>query len=107
MNKTFLATPGVEAAPGKDEGAILYSSKTSKFIMLNRSAARLWSELSTPKTEEELVKTLCATFPDVAISTAQRDVSDMLEQLKEFNLVTVSTDEVSVGTEECSAQVEK
>jgi hypothetical protein len=84
MSTMFVATAGLETAPIQ-EGAVLYDPKAGKFIMLNRSAAFLWTELSVPKTEDELVRLLLATFPDV--TTLGQDVSEALEHLKQLELV--------------------
>jgi hypothetical protein len=88
MSKVFVATSGLEAAPLED-GAVLYYPKSGNFIMLNQTAAHLWTTLSTPKTEEELVQSLCAVFSDVTVPTAQRDVGDFLEQLQAMELISI------------------
>lgn len=96
MTTKFVATAGLETAQLQD-GAVLYNLKTAKFIMLNRSASSLWTELSTPKTEDELIRRLCATFPDVASSAARQEVSEALEQLKELELVSCKQDTTGVA----------
>ncbi len=83
---SFVAATGLEAAPLAD-GAVLYNAKTGKFVMLNRSAERLWAELSTPKTEDELVRGLCRTYPGIEAPSAQRAVNDALECLRRLDLV--------------------
>ena len=85
----FVLTPGMDAAP-IESGSIAYDPKSGKFIMLNRAADFIWSALSTPKTADELVKGLCATFPDVDAAAAKCDVEAFLEQLKQFALISVS-----------------
>ena len=84
MSTTFVAAAGSETAPIQD-GLILFEPKTGKFIMLNSSAAFLWSELSTPKTEDELASRLSAAFSGVA--TAGPDVREALEGLGRLELV--------------------
>lgn len=91
MSILFTATPGLETAPLAD-GAVLYDLKTGKFIMLNRSADRLWSELSKPKTEDELVQGLCQTYPDIATPTARQAVSQALESLQRLDLVLAQSE---------------
>ena len=86
MAQRFIAIARVEMAPLHD-GAILWHPTTGKFIMLNRSAAVVWNELSTAKRDDELVISLCASFPDVTVAAAQQDVSELLAQLKELELV--------------------
>jgi len=87
MSAIFVATAGLETAPLQD-GAVLYNLKTGKFVMLNRSAAFLWTELSTPKTEAELIGGLCANFSGVASPAAKQGVGQALENLRELELVS-------------------
>jgi PqqD family protein of HPr-rel-A system len=87
MSKTFVATAGLETT-ALEEGAILFHPKSGKFVMLNRSAALVWAELATPKTEEELAQKLTASFADVAAVTAQHDVQDVLARLRELEIVS-------------------
>jgi len=86
--RAFVAVSGLELAPLED-GAVLYYPKSGDFIMLNRTAAHLWTALSAPMTEEELVHSLCATFADVTIDVAQQDVCDMLVQLQTMDLISL------------------
>jgi hypothetical protein len=95
MSTHFVATAGLETAPLAD-GAVLYSAKTGKFVMLNRSADRLWSELSKAKTEDELIRGLCQTYPDIAAPTARDAVSQTLESLRQLDLVQAQTGEGDV-----------
>ena len=87
MRTIFVATAGLETAPLQD-GAVLYNMKTGKFVMLNRPAAHLWSELSTPKTEDELIAGLCAAFSGVASPAATQGVEQALKNLQELELVS-------------------
>lgn len=91
MSTHFVATAGLETAPLAD-GAVLYNGKTGKFVMLNRSADRLWNELSQAKTEEELVRGLCRTYPDVETPAARDAVSQTLESLQRLDLVQAQTE---------------
>jgi hypothetical protein len=86
MRTLFVATAGLETAPLAD-GAVLYNFKTGKFVMLNRSADRLWNELSKARTEDELVRGLCRTYPDIETPTARDAVSQTLESLRRLDLV--------------------
>jgi hypothetical protein len=62
--------------------------KTGKFVMLNRTAAHLWSELSTPKTEDELIRALSATFSEAASPAVTQGVGQALMTLQELELVS-------------------
>jgi hypothetical protein len=85
---TYVALAGLESAP-LESGAVLYHPDHKRFLMLNRSAALLWTELSTPRTREQLVCHLRAAFPSVDESAAKQDVNNALEQLKALELVSV------------------
>ncbi len=87
MSGTFVATQGLESTE-LQEGAVLFHPKSGKFIMLNRSAALVWTELATPKTEEELAQKLSASYTDVVPATARQDVQDVLAKLRELELVS-------------------
>ena len=82
----YVALEGLETAPLED-GAVLYHPKTNRFVMLNRSAALIWNELTTPKTHDQLVQRICAAFPDVDAKVAANDVNAALDQLKTLDLV--------------------
>jgi len=102
MRTVFVATAGLETAPLQD-GAVLYNLKTGKFVMLNRPAAYLWSELSTPKTEDELIGGLCANFSGVASPAATQGVAQALKVLQELELVSKREAESS-GTPSAAPQ---
>lgn len=87
MSRSFVATQGLESTE-LQEGAILFHPKSGKFIMLNRSAALVWAELATPKTEEELAQKLSTSYTAVVPATARQDVQDVLTKLGELELVS-------------------
>ncbi len=104
MNTTYVATAGLETAPLQD-GSVLYNLKTGKFIMLNRSAAFLWAELSTPVTSDALVDRLGRAFTGSRPDAVQVDVSQALSQFKGLELASArdhvaesQADAVPVGT---------
>jgi len=87
MASTYMAVTGLEAAPLADGGTVIYSPKTSKFVMLNRSAERLWSRLQAARTEEDLVRDLCQTYTGAGSDPVRRDVQLALESLRGLELV--------------------
>ena len=87
MNTLYVATQGLETAPLAD-GAVLFNPRTNKFVLLNRSAERLWSELSRPATEDELVRGLCHAYPEIEGPAARQAVGQTLESLRQLDLVT-------------------
>jgi hypothetical protein len=89
MGMSYVALRGLETTE-LAEGAILFHPKSGKFIMLNRSAALVWAELATPKTEEELAQKLSACYSDVAPATAWQDIQDVLTRLGELELVSTT-----------------
>ena len=86
MNTTYVATAGLETAPLQD-GSVLYNLKTGKFVMLNRSASFLWTELSSPKSVDDLTHRLLAAFPDTPTGSIGSDIDKALTELKELELV--------------------
>ena len=77
MSTNFVAVTGLEAAPLADGGMVVYSAKSGKFVMLNRAADRLWTALQTTRTEDDLVRGLCRTYPGVETGRArQRKLRD-------------------------------
>jgi hypothetical protein len=103
MHSAYVATAGLETAPLQD-GAVLYDLKSSKFIMLNRSAASIWGELSTPRTEDHLIEHVCTTFPGVATSQARQGVSQVLKDLTALELVAAERDAGAVDAASTAPQ---
>ena len=87
MNTTYVATAGLETAPLQD-GSVLYNLKTGKFIMLNRSAAFLWTELSTPVTADELLRRVHTAFTGSQADTAQKEIRQALTKFKDLELAS-------------------
>jgi len=58
----------------------------SSMITLNETGAFLWNQLLTDKTEEELLKSVCAEY-DIDETTAKGDVAEFIEKLKSANLL--------------------
>ena len=87
MSDRLVAVQGLESTP-LEEGLILFNPKSGKFVMLNRSAAVVWAELGVPKTEEELAQRLAAAYADVALPKVKQDLRDVIERLRELELVT-------------------
>jgi len=91
MRNSFVAATDVEVAPLAD-GAVLYDPKSGKFVMLNGSAERLWSQLSEARTEDRLIEGLCRSYPDIETVTARQAVSQALESLRRLDLVLPAAD---------------
>ena len=87
MSATYIATAGLETAPIQD-GAVLYNLKTGKFVMLNASAASIWSALNSPKSEIELATRLRSVFPDAVTRDIDQEVAAALETLRTLELVS-------------------
>ena len=87
MSATYIATAGLETAPIQD-GAVLYNLKTGKFVMLNASAASIWSALNSPKSEIELATRLRSVFPDAVTRDIDQEVTAALETLRTLELVS-------------------
>ena len=104
MSTNFVAVTGLEAAPLADGGMVVYSAKSGKFVMLNRAADRLWTALQTTRTEDDLVRGLCRTYPGVETGRARQDVRQALESLLSLDLVRAQPR--LVGAEHATASAE-
>lgn len=92
MRTLFVATAGVETAP-LSNGSVVYNLKTGKFIMLNRSANRVWSTLAKPHTEQQVVDTLRQSYPGIDAPVALQAVNETLLELRRLELVIDRRDE--------------
>lgn len=82
----LLRNPDVEAAPLKDE-LLLYCSKTSKFFVMNDTAAFLWKKLESPASEEQLADGLRAAFTPVSAEQALEDVRRTVKEMLAHELI--------------------
>lgn len=67
---------------------MLFSAATKKFCVLNASAAHIWARLELPRTEAELVSSLCEQFAATDRHAVEQDVRGVLDQLESLDLVT-------------------
>lgn len=58
-------------------------AKMNGMITLNDSAAFLWKQLQTEKTESELVSEVLKAYPETDAAVAEEYVRDFVRQLKE------------------------
>jgi hypothetical protein len=86
MRTLFVATAGVETAPLAN-GSVVYNLKTGKFIMLNRTANRIWSGLARPRAEEDVVDSLRRSYPGLDAAAATSAVSEALLELCRLEFV--------------------
>jgi Coenzyme PQQ synthesis protein D (PqqD) len=86
MRTLFVATAGLETAPLAD-GCVVYNLKTGKFVMLNRSANRIWGALTRPLAEQDLADVLRASYAGLDAPSAAKAVSQALVELQRHELV--------------------
>lgn len=86
MSPRFVAVGGLESTP-LDDGAVIFHPESGKFLLLNRSAAYLWAQLSTPATEEQLAARLREEFPDLLPEAARADTDDAVALMQELGVV--------------------
>jgi hypothetical protein len=96
MRTVFVATSGVETAP-LASGSVIYNLKTARFIMLNPSANLVWSSLSQPHSEQELVDLLRDSYAGLDTPIAQQAVQYSLRELQRLELVAERADEGSAS----------
>jgi len=86
MSTKYARNPIVEASAMSEE-SLLFNPGTSKFCLLNETAAFLWQQLERPATAEELAQALCIRFDGVDGDGAHRDVASWLDRLGALALV--------------------
>ena len=79
----------IEAAPLQDE-TILLQPVAKTFCLLNRTAAFIWNEMSSPMTAEMIALRIAATFAGVTANQAASDVESTLRQLVSMGFVAPS-----------------
>ena len=72
------------------EGAILFCTTTEVYYSLNPLGALIWRLLPTCRTEEEVVASISAEYPDVNLGKISADVRRLLEDLAGNGLVDLS-----------------
>jgi hypothetical protein len=78
--KVYQQTSQVEFEQMGGE-TVLLNVTTSKFCLLNRSAAVVWNELKEPQTLGSIAAALCRSFQGVSEQQAENDTREILEQL--------------------------
>lgn len=78
--------PLVEEAPMKYE-TVLFNPENNKFCVLNITAALLWQQLETPKSEGDLLGAVQDNFSGVDIDTATDDIKQVLSDLFDVECV--------------------
>ena len=70
----------VEASMVGDR-VVLYHRTSRSALILNPTGSRLWEQLATPASPQDLIADLQERFPDLSRDDALRDVSAFLEEL--------------------------
>jgi len=83
---TYRQSPEADATMAGDRAAIFHRG-TRVAITLNATGTLLWSYLSEPRSESELVDHLSQRFPALAADQATRDVQNFLGQLSSHGLI--------------------
>jgi hypothetical protein len=80
MEGRYSRNPAVEFAPMRGE-SVLFNPRTSKFCLLNSTAAHLWSQLEAPQTVQELAASIESHFADVDSGAVHHEIENALSQL--------------------------
>jgi len=67
--------------------SVLFNPQSSKFCLLNSTAAHIWEQLETPQSAQELVGSIASSFADVDSNTALHDIEVVIAQLEEANYI--------------------
>ncbi|MFD2239258.1 PqqD family protein [Aureimonas populi] len=87
-NGPFVASSDVAVSAMGDEIAIL-DLRTSEYFTLNGTGAFLWSELSSPKTLDDLLDRVVETF-DIHEEAGRADLQAYMTGLLEAGLVRIA-----------------
>lgn len=82
----YRQAPGVDVAPLREE-TVLYNPSTTKFCVLNQTAAFVWDALAEPRSAAEIRDQLCAAFEGVEPQAALDDVQGVLREFGELGLL--------------------
>jgi len=86
LSTRYRRNPTIEAAPTQDE-TILFNPASSRFCLLNRSAAVLWASLEQPRTMAELTAAMCEAY-EIDAARAGDDVREAVKDLEALELIT-------------------
>jgi hypothetical protein len=89
MGELLKQNPAVEAAPLEDE-LLVVNPETSKFYMLNRTSAFIWTSLEGPADATQVAQRLSENFKGVSIDQATEDVQSALEEMRSLNLIVMA-----------------
>jgi len=77
----YQQTPEIELEQMGGE-TVLLNPATSKFCLLNSSAAVAWREMKQPAALASIASALCGSFEGVSEEEASRDALAIIEQLR-------------------------
>jgi hypothetical protein len=88
----------IELAPMEQE-SILFDPQTSKFMVLNRTGAFVWNQLSEERSVAEIADALCASFQGVGLPEARNDVEQILGEMASHGIVIGNLDHSTLEKE--------
>lgn len=91
MSQFYQQSPGIELEQMGGE-TVLLNVGTSRFCLLNPTAAFLWERLKQPATKNHLVSEICQSFSGGAAESVLEDVEKVISELSENGFI-VSTQE--------------
>ena len=89
MSSRFHRIAGIEVSAMQDE-SILFDPASSRFCLLNQTAAFIWERLESPATEAELAAAVCDAFDAAEPAQVVSDVRRTLTQLTDFAFVAIA-----------------
>jgi hypothetical protein len=79
--KTYRANEAVSCVDEGEDGAMLYNPDKDATVLLNPSGRSIWVLLAAPRTLDEIVRHLTATYPSVTREQGTQDATGFLESL--------------------------
>ncbi|NJN23358.1 MAG: lasso peptide biosynthesis PqqD family chaperone [Acaryochloridaceae cyanobacterium RL_2_7] len=87
QNTTILAAPDQVSSELAGESVIL-NLKTGLYYGLNEVGAKIWEQIQSPKTFQEVCDAITAEY-EVAAEECTQDVQELLEEMIQANLVNI------------------
>ncbi|MFN0160565.1 MAG: PqqD family protein [Burkholderiales bacterium] len=86
MGRRYKKNPAIELAPLEHE-AILFDPQTNKFMVLNRTSAFVWENLSEDRNVDDIAVAMCASFSGVGLPEARNDIEQILGEMASYGII--------------------
>lgn len=77
----YLVNPDVSFRPEDEDGGVLFNADTDSLEVINQTAVEIWTYLSAPRTQADVVEHLCEVCDGAPREEVEKDVGEFLESL--------------------------